>query len=134
MSSLMGSDIHELFVHLIRIKDVYNQIISRYYLVSPGFKEKTLIDKFITLNTYKNYKNSINRKYQWYPTYRRPKLSPYLKLKIKDMRENELLTLKRKKYKKSIKELERDAKIFNNIFKDFYESKDSNERLVNIFL
>src|SRR5271154_305967 len=134
MSSLMGSDIHELFVHLIRIKDVYNQIISRYYLVSPGFKEKALIDKFITLNKYKNFKKSIKRKYQTYHIYRRPQLNPYLKLKVKDMRENELLTLKRKKYKNSIKELERDAKIFNNIIKDFKESKDLNERLANIFL
>jgi len=37
LSSLFSSDVHELLLYLVRIKYLYNQLISRYYLVHSKF-------------------------------------------------------------------------------------------------
>ena len=36
MSSLISSDIHELLLHILRIKDLYFQVINRYYIVDSN--------------------------------------------------------------------------------------------------
>jgi hypothetical protein len=33
LSSLFASDVHELLLHLLRIKHLYYQLLNRYYLV-----------------------------------------------------------------------------------------------------
>ena len=48
MSSEISADIHELLLHLIHIKNLYNELINRYYIVNP-------------------YINNINKNYLFKP-------------------------------------------------------------------
>jgi hypothetical protein len=34
ISSLVSTDVHELLLHLVRIKNLYTQLINRYYIVN----------------------------------------------------------------------------------------------------
>ena len=55
MSSDISADLHELLLHLVRIKYIYNELINRYYVVDTKFK--VIKYKFGELN--KNYINII---------------------------------------------------------------------------
>jgi len=48
LSSDISADIHELLLHLVRIKYIYNELINRYYIVDP--KLKVINYKFGELN------------------------------------------------------------------------------------
>ena len=75
MSSLFTSDVHELLLYLLRIKNLYLELINRYYLVYSKFanlKNYYLFNKvtkpiwigkkrFLRKN-FKNFKNKINQK------------------------------------------------------------------------
>ena len=50
MSSLFSSDVHELLLYLLRIKNLYLELVNRYYLV---------YSKFANLKYYSLYKKVI---------------------------------------------------------------------------
>jgi hypothetical protein len=35
MSSVISTDVHELLLHLVKIKFLYSQLVNRYYAVNP---------------------------------------------------------------------------------------------------
>jgi len=37
ISSVISTDLHELLLHLVRIKDLYTQLMNRYYIIHRGF-------------------------------------------------------------------------------------------------
>lgn len=58
ISSTLSVDVHELLLHLVRIKDLYSQLVNRYYLVNKNIlafnKEKNIkrmnINKYYLIN------------------------------------------------------------------------------------
>jgi hypothetical protein len=59
ISSRIGGDIHDLLIHLIRIKHLYNQIINRYYLVDKLFTKLEKIDLSKSVNTSVSVKRKL---------------------------------------------------------------------------
>jgi hypothetical protein len=42
MSSVISTDVHELLLHLVKIKFMYSQLVNRYYVVHPLIKRVKL--------------------------------------------------------------------------------------------
>ena|SRR5205814_5482822 len=75
MSSLFTSDVHELLLYLLRIKNLYLELVNRYYLVYSkfaNFKYSYLYNKVIKpillgrkkflIKKVKRFKNNIKEK------------------------------------------------------------------------
>lgn len=59
ISSIISSDIHELLLHLLHIKNLYIQIINRYYIIDVNFLN---IKNYYSFNSVKNKIKNIKMK------------------------------------------------------------------------
>jgi hypothetical protein len=91
MSSLFSSDIHELILYILRIKNLYSELVNRYYLV---------YSKFANLNSYYLF-NKVNKIIKLKKNIKRRKISKRFINKIR--RKNHLSFINEYKIKRKIK-------------------------------
>ena len=62
MSSIISTDLHELLLHLVKIKYLYNELINRYYNINPYIN--TIKNEFLLKPLDEDIKNSNRTKYK----------------------------------------------------------------------
>jgi hypothetical protein len=62
MSSLFSSDIHELLLYILRIKNLYSELVNRYYLVYSKFANLNYYYLFNKVNKFIRLKKNIKRR------------------------------------------------------------------------
>jgi len=76
ISSLISSDVHELLLHLIQVKDLYTQLVDRYYKVNSKLAYLDLIKSTDIMKYVKKTNYNKNRLFSyrvWKRTWRRKK-------------------------------------------------------------
>jgi hypothetical protein len=60
ISSVISTDVHELLLHLVRIKTLYMQLITRYYAIHPYFN--TIKNQYLLKSVNQIYKDQTFNK------------------------------------------------------------------------